>query len=92
LPIDSDTAIAIAIARARARASIEDLRTAFSLSNCEKMHADVIGYSRALLDCGIISDQQWRQLHHQANEALANWRHSPENQPGRLPGWQAKDC
>lgn len=83
MPIDSATAIA------RARASIEDLRTAFNLSNCERLHADVVGYSRALLDCGIITDQQWRQLHHAANTALSAWRHAPEFSI-KLQSWEAK--
>lgn len=84
MPIDHATAIA------RARASIEELPGALSLSNCEKLHADVSGYCRALLDCGVIDARQWRQLVDLADAALVAWQPSPGT-PGRLPGWRAED-
>jgi hypothetical protein len=85
MPINSLTAIN------RVRASIGMLRTASSLSHCEKLHADVTGYCRALHDCGVINDLQWQQLSSLADIELAAWM--PAYKPGvRLPGWPSKDC
>lgn len=68
LSIDSSTAVA------RAKVSIEEITTALSLSNCERLHAGVVGYCRALLDCGVIDDVQWKELTNLVNSALADWR------------------
>jgi hypothetical protein len=84
MPISSVTAIN------RVRARIGELHTASSLSHCEKLHADVTGYCRALLDCGVIDENQWHLLTRLANIELAAWM--PAYRPSvRLPGWTAKD-
>ena len=84
MPMNSVTAIN------RVRASIGELRTAFNLSNCEKLHADVIGYCRALHDCGVIDDNQWHQLTFLADAELAAWM-PRSNLRARLPGWTTRD-
>lgn len=60
-----------AIAMARARASIQDLHTALSVGNGERLHADITGYCRALYEFGVISDSQWADLQTEASAALA---------------------
>lgn len=62
------------MAVARVKVSIEEVATALSLSNCERLHAEVVGYCRALLDCGVIDDVQWKELTNLSNVALADWR------------------
>ena len=84
MPIDSTTAIN------RVKAGIRRLRIAFNLSNREKLHADVTGYCRALLDCGVITNCQWQQLTRLADAELNAWIPAPDFGT-RLPGWTAKD-
>lgn len=82
--VDSTTAVA------RIRVGIAELSTAVSLSRCEKLHAGVTGYCQALLDCGVISNQQWQQLTHLADAELSAWMPAPDFGT-RLPGWTAKE-
>lgn len=71
MAIDAQTAIN------RLKSSIDDLRESLSLINCQRLYAEITGYNRALLDCGIISETQWKQIHHQASTAFANWKGGP---------------
>ncbi|MEG5266332.1 hypothetical protein TRP66_18740 [Pseudomonas sp. JDS28PS106] len=84
MPINSFTAIN------RVRVSIGELRRAFSLSDCEKRHAKLIGYCQALLDCGVISHAQWQQLTQLADAELSAWMPAPDFGT-RLPGWTTGD-
>ncbi|GEM_PF-4666358 len=66
------------IAIARAETSIADIGIALSRSSCNRLHALVTGYCQALLDCGVISEFEWKSLTNRANEAQANWREPPD--------------
>jgi hypothetical protein len=71
LPINSATAIA------RAKASIQDLHTALTLSNGERLYAEVVGYCRALRDMDVISNSECAQLQAEASTALTQRAKGP---------------
>lgn len=60
------------------QASIEDLRTAFSQSNCQRLHDEIIGYCRALKDCKVIDDNQCAKLVGEADVGLRNWQRTAD--------------
>lgn len=70
----------------KARSAIQDLLLSTSTSNGEKTHADISGYCRALLDCGVIGEREWELLQIQADRALDKCK-SFSDSPNRLPGW-----
>jgi hypothetical protein len=47
-------------------------------SDCQTLHASIIGYCRALVDCGLISAAQRQVLIAEAGRELSNWRESTE--------------
>lgn len=71
---------------ARANASIHELRTAVTISCSEKLHADVTGYCRALLECEVIDDVQWQALIDLANATLDERRMAPD-MLNKAPRW-----
>ena len=74
MPINAETVIA------RVRASIDDLRTALSISNCQKLHAELTDYCGALLETNMINNTQWAYLCQEANKALDDRKNSPDLQ------------
>jgi hypothetical protein len=62
-----------------AREDIAELRRAPTHSDCLALHAAIIGYCRALLDCGLISAMQQKKLIDEAGLELANWQASTEH-------------
>lgn len=61
-----------------AREDIADLRQALTRSDCQTLHASIIGYCRALVDCGLISAAQRQLLIAEAGAELSNWRESTQ--------------
>jgi hypothetical protein len=47
-------------------------------ATCLALHAAIVGYCRALLDCGLISAAQQKKLIDEAGLELANWQSSTE--------------
>jgi hypothetical protein len=66
-----------------AREDIAELRHALTRSECHTLHAAIIGYCRALLDCGLISAAQRTVLIAEAGLEIANW-HEPTVAPAQL--------
>jgi hypothetical protein len=61
-----------------AREDIAELHRAPTHSDCITLHAAIIGYCRALVDCGLISAAQRQVLIAEAGIELSNWRESTE--------------
>jgi hypothetical protein len=68
-----------------AREDIADLRSAPTYGSCERLHLSIRGYREALLDCGLISGAQKKQLMAEANAELAGWQ-APEVLPSDWAG------
>jgi len=61
-----------------AREDIADIRQASTQSECSMLHSAIIGYCRALLDCGLISAAQRKVLIGEADLEKASWQESTE--------------
>lgn len=61
-----------------AREDIAEIRLASTQNECDILHSAIIRYSRALLDCGLISAAQRRVLIAEADLELASWQESTE--------------
>lgn len=68
MPMNAERAMVLA------RATISDMRNTLSVSNCNRLHADVLGYCRALLECGLIDPLQWETLCDEAKQTMHHWR------------------
>lgn len=56
-----------------AREDIAELSRAPTYGDCMTLHAAIIGYCRALVDCGLISAAQQKVLVVEAGVEMASW-------------------
>jgi hypothetical protein len=53
---------------------IAEMGTAPSHTSCDRLYTAIRGFSRALLDCGVISAVQFAEREEEAQAAFASWK------------------
>jgi hypothetical protein len=62
-----------------AKQNIAELSRALTKSNCQRQYDELTTYLHALLDYGVIQDDDFKALSNAANVGLASWKDPSED-------------